>query len=204
MAQTESPTIRHRFKRFVLTLVFIFGLFLAAIFGVAFYLSPQDPLQKSDVIVVISGGQTSSRAERGIELYKQGYAPKLIFSGAAIGTGPSNARQMRQQALRAGVPDQDILTDEIAETTYQNAVKTKSIVDQLSAKQILLVTSPYHQRRSSITFQRVYGNDYRILNESAFDNRWSKVAWWATPFGVSITISELIKVGYIYATQQFE
>ena len=204
MAKAESPTLRQRFKRFVLILIVLFGLFLFGIFGVAFYLSPQDPLQKSDAIVVVSGGQTSSRAERGIELYKAGYAPKIVFSGAALGTGPSNARQMREQALQAGVPAEDIQTDEVAETTYQNAVNTKSILDQMDGKKILLVTSPYHQRRSSITFKRVYGDNYQILNVSAYDNRWSKLAWWATPFGISITLSELSKVGYIYATQQYE
>ncbi len=190
----------HPIRNFFLFVGLAIMLFFGAIFGAAYYLSPQDKLTSADAIIVVSGGQTLSRARRGIELYKQGLAPKLIFSGASLDDGPSNAREMAAEARRSGVPERDIITDEEAKTTYQNATNTKSIIDKLGAKQIYLVTSPYHQRRTSVTFEKVYGDGYTFINESSFDSRWSKSAWWATPFGIWITLSELGKVGYIYAT----
>lgn len=196
----ERP--RHRLRNFFIFLLIVGGLFVAGLWGSSFYLSPQSKLEQADAIVVVSGGQTQTRAERGIELYKEGYAPKLIFSGAALDDGPSNARQMKQLALSSGVPERDIITDEKAQTTYENAVNTKQELG--SARRIILVTSPYHQRRAYLTFKKVYGDDYRFLNESSFDNRWSKATWWATPFGVSITASELVKVGYIYITGNYQ
>jgi uncharacterized SAM-binding protein YcdF (DUF218 family) len=66
------------------------------------------------------------------------------------------------------------------------------------------VTSPYHQRRAYITFKKVLGDGYNIENSSSYDNAWSKSAWWATPFGVWITVSELIKVGYTYVSGNYQ
>ena len=195
---------RYRLRRFLFGVVLLISLALLTIFGSAYYLSPQDQLTKADAIVVISGGQTRTRAERGIELYKQGWAPKLVFSGAALDSGPSNAHEMRLQALRAGVPDEAILSDEDARTTYENAVNTKRMLEENDVRSLILVTSPYHQRRANMTFRYIYGADYKIINQSSFDNRWSKAAWWATPFGVYITASEIAKVLYISATNQYQ
>lgn len=197
-------SIGHRLRKLVIVLACGASIFLASIFGAAYYLSPQDKLESVDAIIVISGGQTRTRAERGIELYKQGVAPKLIFSGAALDDGPSNAHEMRLQALRAGVPDSAILSDEEARTTYQNAQNTKRFIGQIDGTSFVLVTSPYHQRRAKMTFEYVFGSGYRIINQSSYDNRWSKATWWATPFGVFITGSELAKVVYIGFTQQYE
>lgn len=189
---------RHRLLK-VLT---AFGCLLAAVWGAAFYLSPQSSLRPVDAVVVVSGGQTQSRAAKGIELYKNGLAPEIIFSGAALDNGPSNARAMKEQALAAGVPAQAIVTDEQAETTYENALNTKQLLGH--KRHIILVTSPYHQRRTYLTFNKVLGGNYEILNASSFDNRWSKATWWASPFGLYITASELGKVAYIYSTGHYQ
>lgn len=198
---------RSRIRKMIGFLVGIFillGLFVAAVFGSAIYLSPQDSTSPVDAIVVVSGGQTQTRAKHGIELYKKNLAPKIIFSGAALGDGPSNAKEMAALARRSGIPDQAIIIDEDAKTTYENAVNTKRILEDNNAKSIILVTSPYHQRRAFITFQKIFGGGFLIENSSSFDNSWSKSAWWATPFGVWITASELVKVGYIYATGNYQ
>ncbi len=194
----------HPVRNFFLIVGFGLCVFIAALIGAAYYLSPQDSLRPADAIVVVSGGQTVSRAVRGIELYQKGLAPKIIFSGAALDDGPSNAREMAAEARRRGVPERDIIVEEAAQTTLQNAEKTRPIIDRLQAKTIYLVTSPYHQRRTLMTFRNVYGSGYAFLNESSFDSRWSKAAWWASPFGVWITGSELAKVGWIYATGQYQ
>lgn len=176
-----------------------FGLFV----GLGFYLSPQKQPVKSDVIVVVSGGQTTSRAEKGVELYKQGYAPKIIFSGAALDDGPSNAYAMRDQALAAGVPARDISIDEKSQNTYENAENSKRIIDELGAKKIILVTSPYHQRRANQTFEAVLGKNYEIIGISAYDDRWSKSGWWHQGFPLFISISEMWKLLYINLTGNY-
>lgn len=183
----------------IVLLVVGFGLFL----GTGFYLSPQDNPEKADAIVVVSGGRTTSRAEKGIELYKQGYAPKIIFSGAALDDGPSNAFAMRDQAIAAGVPFRDILIDEKSQNTYENAVNSKSIIDEFGGKKVILVTSPYHQRRANQTFESVFGRSYNIIGISAFDDRWRKSQWWYRGFPLFISVSELWKLLYINLTGNY-
>ncbi len=172
--------------------------------GVGFYLSPQDNVDKADAIVVVSGGQTTSRAEKGIDLYKQGYAPNIIFSGASLDDGPSNAFAMRDQALASGVPASNIYIDEKSQNTYENAVNSKVILQSLAANKIILVTSPYHQRRANQTFESVLGKDYQLMGVSAFDDRWSKSQWWRRGFPLFISVSETWKLIYIGITGNYK
>lgn len=186
----------------IVLIVVIFGF--AGFVGIGYYLSPQNEAQKSDAIVVVSGGQTTSRAQKGIELFKQGYAPVVIFSGAALDDGPSNAFAMREQALAAGIPSDRIYIDEISQNTYENAIHTKEIINTIGAKKIILVTSPYHQRRANQTFRAVLGQSYEVLGVSAFDDRWSKSQWWRRGFPLFITLSELWKLGYVNVTGSYK
>jgi len=196
-------------KKFLITIGVILAIIVAIgatiFFGLGFYLSPQTtPLTKADTIIVVSGGQTTTRAEKGIELYRAGNAPTMIFSGAALDDGPSNASAMREQALQAGIPASNIGTDTDSQNTFQNAVNSKKLLDQNNSRKIILVTSPYHQRRTHDTFAHVLGPDYQIQDVSSFDDRWSKSSWWATTFGRNNSLSELQKMLYIYMTGNYE
>jgi len=188
-------------KRFVLgvlvTLIILGSLAAAVFLGIGYYLSPQDALRKADAIVAISGGETDSRTAEAVRLYKDGWAPKLIFSGAALDpNGPSNAQAMASAAEKAGVPFQDIELDEVAANTRQNAAGVASIVRRENYQSIILVTSPYHQRRAEITFHRALGQSFPIINHSSYDHEWRRARWWATPYSRQLTYAELQKVVY--------
>lgn len=192
-------------KRFVLVLgVVLIGLGvlgLAVFFGVGFYLSPQSPVSKADAIVAISGGETEERTNEAVRLYQQGYAPHIIFSGAALdSSGPSNAKAMASQAEQQGVPASAIELDETATNTHENATGAADIIHQGNYQSIILVTSPYHQRRAYIEFQRALGHDFPIINHSSYDRNWRRSDWWATSYSRSLTLSELQKVIYELAT----
>jgi len=194
-------------KKLLIFLTIVLGfcasLAAAVFFGLGFYLSPQDKLEPADAIVVVSGGQTTTRAIYGIKLFKQGYAPTIVFSGGALDDGPSNAKAMRQQALEAGLSDDNILLDEYAQNTYENAVNSKKLLDEIGAKKIILVTSPYHQRRLKRTFEHVFGPDYTFISSSSVDSRWSKSGWWQGGFSFNISMSELNKLLYIQLTGNY-
>ena len=194
-----------KFFGWLITIIIILAVLgFGGFVGIGYYLSPQQAPQKADAIVVVSGGQTTSRAAKGIELFKEGYAPNIIFSGAAIDDGPSNAYAMRQQALDAGISKDNIFIDEISQNTYENALHSKEIINQLKSKKIILVTSPYHQRRANQTFRAVLGPDYEVIGVSAFDDRWSKSQWWRRGFPLFITFSELWKLVYVNITGSYK
>lgn len=155
--------------------------------------------QKVDAIVAISGGDTTARTDEAIKLYKNGWANKLILSGAAADkTGPSNAEAMRRQALDQGVSESNIILDETSETTKQNAANTHDLFAQNDIHSVILVTSAYHQRRAGLEFGQRAGMDIRIVNHPVTnDKHWSQW-WWMTPNGWYLALSEFFKITVFY------
>lgn len=166
--------------------------------------TPADPgvgglCAPADAIIALSGGDTRARTEEAVKLYRNGWAPVLVFSGAAADkTGPSNAQAMRVHALELGVPDSAILVEEASETTHQNAKLSRGVLADNRFGRVILVTSGYHQRRASIEFRKVAGDELTIINHPvAQDSQWSRW-WWATPSGWWLAISEIIKIVLVY------
>ncbi|MFZ1458632.1 MAG: YdcF family protein [Candidatus Saccharimonadales bacterium] len=181
------------------------------IFVVPSYLGPDDlkdcakpqpgTCAAADAIVAISGGDTTARTGEAIKLYKEGWGNRLIFSGAAADkTGLSNALAMKKYALGLGVPESDISIEEFSQTTAENAVNTGLFIHDNNIKRIILVTSAYHQKRASLEFRARLGSDVEIINHPvAHDRQWGEW-WWATPSGLWLAFSELVKILIFYVT----
>ncbi len=147
-----------------------------------------------DAIIAVSGGDTIARTKHAISLYKNGWAPILIFSGAAEDkSGPSNARAMRDVAISAGVPREVVLLEEESENTKQNAENTNRLMRAENIKSVILVTSGYHQRRASLEFGKIVGNTVVVQNSPTADKDWDWW-WWLTPRGWWLAISEGVKI----------
>jgi uncharacterized SAM-binding protein YcdF (DUF218 family) len=193
------------------TVVTIIIAFVVIIIGLSLYLAPNDlascddkpsnqkPCQPADAIVAVSGGDTWARTREAVLLYQRGWAPKLIFSGAAQDkSGPSNAEAMRREAKKAGVPDEDILTEELSATTKQNAENTREIFAKNNISSVILVTSAYHQRRAGLEFEARAGSAINLRNHPvSSDNQWSSW-WWLTPTGWYLAIGEFVKIIAFY------
>ena len=165
-------------------------------FTLGFYLSPQSKLQHADAIVAISGGDTVARTATAVDLYNQGYASWIIFSGAALDpNSPSNAAAMAQLAENQGIPASHILLDQTSVNTEANASDVSRIVKQYNFHSIILVTSPYHQRRASIVFTRALPGVI-ILNHSSIDLSWRRSDWWSTAYNRQLTLAEWEKTVY--------
>lgn len=172
------------------------------IVGIGFYLSPQDELKKADMIVAVSGGETEQRTMEAVRLYKKGMADTVLFSGAAEDkSGPSNAAAMKAIAVSEGVPARNIIIEEDSVNTEQNALFSSKIIKDQQASSIILVTSPYHQRRANLNFKEALGPGVEIINHSATDSSWRKNSWWTQDFTVQLTLSELQKNLYVVSTE---
>ena len=188
-------------KRFFISLlvfaIIVGGTAIAFFFGIGYYLSPQSPLAKADAIVAISGGDTEARTDEAVRLYKDKWAPEVVFSGAAADTsGPSNAQAMATAAEIQGIPASAIHLDETSTNTRENAANVAKIASARNYHSIILVTSPYHQRRAEIIFHRALGSSFNIINHSSYDQQWRRSHWWATQYSRDITLAELQKVVY--------
>lgn len=152
----------------------------------------------ADVIVAVSGGDTTARTVEAIKLYQAGWAPKLVFSGAAYDkNSPSNAAVMRGIALASGVPDEAISIDEYGRTTKQNAEETANLLESEGISSMILVTSSYHQRRTSLEFQKRFGTVDIRNHPVSQDSQWS-IWWWMTPLGWYLALGEIARIILFY------
>lgn len=85
------------------------------------------------------------RLDRGIELYKKGAAPKIIMSGDHSSDEYNEVAAMKQYAIDAGVPSEDIFMDHKGYSTYETAYRAKEV---FGAKKVILVTQEYHLYRA--------------------------------------------------------
>lgn len=192
-------------------LLFIPAILAILIVLIGMYLAPDDlrgceatpsleaKCQKSDAIVAVSGGNTQLRTAEAIQLYQNGWGNYLVFSGAAKDdTGPSNAAVMRAQALRAGVASSNIIIDETSRTTHENAQNVDALFKQNNINSVIVVTSPYHQRRAGLEFHQKLENIQVKNHPVDNDSDWTWY-WWVTPRGWWLAVGELVKIGATHA-----
>lgn len=160
-------------------------------------LTMEEPLKKVDMIVVFAG--SSDRIDHAIQLYKEGYAPVLFISGGRFGNY-SSAERMRNTAIKAGVPEKDIIIDEVAYSTYDNAVHTVELARRKEFHSGIIVTSPYHMLRSMWIVNHITeksGFDYKWTPSQSTTSSFHPNSWWKTPDMRKQVVDEFYKlVGY--------
>jgi uncharacterized SAM-binding protein YcdF (DUF218 family) len=176
---------------------------LLVLVGIGHWLDVSDPLAKADAIVAISG-DTGARADSAIALWKQGYAPVLIFSGGSSDPeSVASAELMKRTALAAGVPAGAIVVEGTSATTEENAQHVADLMRSRGLRSAILITSPYHQRRAAILFEREFGRAALIFrNHPADDPDWDASFWWTSDPQRSLTLLELVKLGALVAAQK--
>ncbi|MDP2904832.1 MAG: ElyC/SanA/YdcF family protein [Candidatus Omnitrophota bacterium] len=125
----------------------------------------QEPL-KSDCIVVFAGGVGESgkagqgfeeRVNRAVELYKEGYAGKILFS-SGYKYFFDEVLVMKALAVSFGVPENAIILEDKAKNTVENVKFSTEILDKNHMNSILLVSSPYHMLRAKLVFNKISRN----------------------------------------------
>lgn len=188
---------------------FLLGFLMGAIsivvvlVGIGHWLDVSDPLAKADAIVAISG-DTGARTDTAVALWKQGYAPLLIFSGGSSDPqSVASAELMKRSAVAAGVPENAIAVEGASATTEENAERVAELMKTRGLASAILVTSPYHQRRAAMLFEREFGRaSLTFTNHPADDPDWDPNLWWMSDPSRSRTLVELAKLGALVAGQR--
>jgi uncharacterized SAM-binding protein YcdF (DUF218 family) len=117
-------------------------------------------LVKSDAILVLCS-YDKRVAERGAQLFLDGWAPLLIFSGGlgSITRGmwsEPEADQFAKIALSMGVPEEKILVENKSTNTSENVLFTKRLLAErsINPESFIMVQKPYMERRSYATFRK--------------------------------------------------
>jgi uncharacterized SAM-binding protein YcdF (DUF218 family) len=129
----------------------------------------------SDCILVL-GSHDLRVADRGAELYLQGLAPILIFSGGlgnvtkGIWKDPE-ADRFARIALDKGVPAEAIFIENQSTNTGENILFTQKLLQEkgLDPRTFLLVQKPYMERRSYATFKKHWPDKELIVTSPQID-----------------------------------
>jgi uncharacterized SAM-binding protein YcdF (DUF218 family) len=120
------------------------------------------PLAKSDVIVVLCSHDTVVAA-RGAQLFLEGWAPLLVFSGGLgvitrhLWQDPE-AERFARIAVQMGVPADRILIEKWSTNTGENVQFTRRLLADrgIDPESLILVQKPYMERRTFATFNKVW------------------------------------------------
>ncbi len=180
---------------------------LAAI--ILFFFAPillqkEDTLEKADAIVVL-GGQYY-RPIYSAELFKKGYAPKLLVSKPVTMPEEIAVRKLgiaypfqwevfKEILLKKGVPENKIqFFGKSNVSTVEEAEELKKDIDT-KIKSIILVTSPLHTRRAGIIFREILPHNIKIIVVATpYENITGK--WWTDFRAAPFILFEIIKTFY--------
>jgi uncharacterized SAM-binding protein YcdF (DUF218 family) len=119
-------------------------------------------LATADAILVLCSHDTTV-AERAAQLFREGWAPLVIFSGglgsitARLWSDPE-ANRFARIAIELGVPAERILIENTSANTGENILFTRRLLSErgLDPQRFILVQKPYMERRSYATFRRLW------------------------------------------------
>ncbi len=125
----------------------------------------------ADCILVLGAGlkpdgtpnyMLRDRLDKGIELYKEGVAPKLLLSGDNGQERYDEVNAMKDYALKAGVPSEDIFMDHAGFSTYESMYRARDI---FQVKRAIVITQEYHQYRALYTARGLGVEAYGVAAE---------------------------------------
>ena len=187
----------------------ILSVIAAGAFGCARlgrFMAADDPLQKADAIFVFAG----TRVERPLEaadLYRSGYAPRLVVTRAIAEQGtvaaerrgiriPGDFDLSKDMLTALGVPaDVLIAPPRIHDNTGEEVQTLHDLAVRNKWKRVILVSSKYHLRRIGLAARRAMrGTGVElILRGSRYDTA-TPERWWQRRSDIRWIASELPKL----------
>jgi hypothetical protein len=177
----------------LLRLLFLLVVLAALASQAARFLVVDDP-QKSDALVVLAG-ETASRPARGLELLRQGMAPRMFLdveSGNMI--YDQRLTDLAQKYLNT-LPDAPRLSvcPITGLSTNAETDDVRRCLEPLGAHRVLIVTSEFHTRRALSIFRRRLPQ-YQFSAAAARDPTHFGTAWWSRREWAKVTFDEWVRL----------
>ncbi len=181
-------------------------LFLVLLCGVAYLLRHpllrvagnlpvvNEPLEKSDAILLLSDDNfRADRATLAAQLYRAGWAPRVVASGRRLRPYAGLAEMMQHDLVERGVPAGAVVQlAHNAESTLGESLELKDLVAARGWHRVIVVTSNYHTRRARYIYRRIFPADARFRMEAARDSDYDPDHWWETRTGLKLWFRETV------------
>jgi uncharacterized SAM-binding protein YcdF (DUF218 family) len=177
--------------------------------GAARFLIVEAPLNRADMIVVLSGSAVyKERTERAAEYYRQGLSNRILLTNDNLRGEWSSTEQRnpffyeraRDNLLRLGVPAEHIhVVYRPVSGTYDEAEALKEYAVANNLRSLLVVTSAYHSRRALWTLSRVFagtGIEVGLQSVETGEQTPAPATWWLHLRGWQMVGGEYVKNVY--------
>ncbi|MEK7063079.1 MAG: YdcF family protein [Patescibacteria group bacterium] len=162
------------------------------------YMLMHHELKPADAIFGLGTNDTRV-AERAAELYLQGLAPRVIFSG---GNGKGSifdrpeAEVFAEVAIKLGVPAESILMETKAANTGQNIMFTKALLKEngIQANSFILVQKPYMERRTYATFRKQWPEATCVVTSPNIAYEDFAKSWHYTDRWIDVMVGDLQRI----------
>lgn len=101
----------------------------------------------------------ADRIAQGVALYNNGTSPKLLMSGDHGRADYDEVNAMRETAVQAGLPADDVFMDHAGFSTYESMYRAR---DVFGAKRVVIVSQEYHLYRALYVAQRLGLDAYGV------------------------------------------
>lgn len=164
-------------------------------------------VERSEAIVVMSGSAVyTERCKKAAELFRAGIAPVIYLSNDGRKAGWSSQEnrnpffvELAQRELVANgvTPDAIRILDGYVAGTDEEAAAFSREIEVTPQSSIVIVTSPYHTRRTLFAFEKsLHGRDLVVGIEHT-DIQMLKPGptwWWTSPAGIRDVVGEYVKL----------
>lgn len=145
-----------------------------------------DCVEKSDAIILLEGDGLN-RYPKAVELFKEGFADVLVFSGGitnlAFGSFPFPLIQT--EIINSGIQPTSIIHESKSQNTREQAVEVIKLATAKGWNKLILVASHYHQYRAYLTFLHeilVTNSNVLLFNAPANKLKWFEETDWGKRF----------------------
>ncbi|APJ04106.1 SanA/YdcF family protein [Silvanigrella aquatica] len=150
------------FIKFIWYIFSIFTLFLFILFSIFFvtntiiYFNSQSispPIYPKEFAIVLGAsvhgdalsGALKARMQKAIELYNKKLVKNILMSGDGTDSNYSETSAMKKFALKNGIPQDALLTDEKGYSTYATILRAKEVFNLKSA---YIISQDFHLKRA--------------------------------------------------------
>jgi uncharacterized SAM-binding protein YcdF (DUF218 family) len=157
----------------------------------------QDPLEPSDAIVALSGGD--DRIAEAARLYEEKYGRTVILTETGEFLPEWNVNYstlLIAEAVRLGIPAGAItVTEEAANSTLDEANHVRDLMASRGLQSCIVVTDPFHTLRTRLIFQDAFeGSGMNVAIKPVTGHWYKSRSWWLTSQGRTATIQEYAKL----------
>ena len=165
------------------------------------WLVVEDPLQKADAIFVL-GGTLFERPLEAVDLYHEGWAPRLLLMRQIADDGEVELRRRGvvyqreidvqvDVLMRLGVPRSAIEILDEQDSTKDEADALRTVVVANRWPRVIVVTSKQHTRRARLVMnRRVADTGAQVMVRASRYDRTDVNAWWRQRGTLRFTLFE--------------